>query len=137
MKESIAIIGAGIGGLAAGVFLSRLGFEVTIYEQASRFARVGAGIQQTPNAMRVHRRLGTERRATNEVLDSGVDIDTDHHQLTHDEPGERHDRRHDVAARHPSACRPIGKVLDAGKQSCVRAGIERLRRMLARGMTRG
>ncbi|MGH8636649.1 MAG: FAD-dependent monooxygenase, partial [Burkholderiales bacterium] len=61
-KGSIAIIGAGIGGLAAGVFLSRLGFEVTIYEQSSRFARVGAGIQQTPNAMRVHRRLGTEQR---------------------------------------------------------------------------
>jgi salicylate hydroxylase/6-hydroxynicotinate 3-monooxygenase len=62
MKKSMAIIGAGIGGLAAGAFLSRLGFEVTIYEQASRFARVGAGIQQTPNAMRVHRRLGTEQR---------------------------------------------------------------------------
>ena len=29
MNGSIAIIGAGIGGLAAGVFLSRLGFEVT------------------------------------------------------------------------------------------------------------
>lgn len=61
-KRTIAIIGAGIGGLAAGAFLSRLGFEVAIYEQASRFARVGAGIQQTPNAMRVHRRLGTEQR---------------------------------------------------------------------------
>lgn len=61
-KGSIAIIGAGIGGLSAGVFLSRLGFEVTIYDQASRFARVGAGIQQTPNAMKVHRKLGTEAR---------------------------------------------------------------------------
>lgn len=59
-RGSIAIVGAGIGGLCAGVFLSRLGFAVTIYDQASRFARVGAGIQQTPNAMKVHRKLGTE-----------------------------------------------------------------------------
>ena len=61
-KGSIAIIGAGIGGLSAATLLSRLGLEVRIYEQAARFARVGAGIQQTPNAMKVHRRLGTEAR---------------------------------------------------------------------------
>ena len=59
---SIAIIGAGIGGLTAATLLSRLGFTVRLYEQAQRFARVGAGIQQTPNAMQVHRRLGTEAR---------------------------------------------------------------------------
>lgn len=61
-KGSIAIVGAGIGGLAAAALLSRLGFEVSVYDQAARFARVGAGIQQTPNAMQVHRRLGTEAR---------------------------------------------------------------------------
>jgi 2-polyprenyl-6-methoxyphenol hydroxylase-like FAD-dependent oxidoreductase len=61
-KGSIAIVGAGIGGLTSAVFLSRLGFSVTIYDQAARFGRVGAGIQQTPNAMRVHRKLGTEAR---------------------------------------------------------------------------
>lgn len=61
-KGSVAIVGAGIGGLCAGVFLSRLGFDVKIYDQAARFARIGAGIQQTPNAMRVHRKLGTEAR---------------------------------------------------------------------------
>jgi salicylate hydroxylase len=51
-RGTIAIAGAGIGGLCSGVFLSRLGFEVAIYDQASRFGRVGAGIQQTPNATR-------------------------------------------------------------------------------------
>ena len=61
-RGSIAIIGAGIGGLTAATLIARLGFEVKIYEQAARFARVGAGIQQTPNAMQVHRRLGTEAR---------------------------------------------------------------------------
>jgi 6-hydroxynicotinate 3-monooxygenase len=58
----IAIIGAGIGGLAAAAALRRVGVEVAIYEQAEKFARVGAGIQQSPNAMRVHRGLGIEAR---------------------------------------------------------------------------
>ena len=59
---SIAIIGAGIGGLAAASLLLKRGFDVTIYEQAIRFARVGAGIQQSPNVMKVHRGLGIEKR---------------------------------------------------------------------------
>ena len=59
---SIAIVGAGIGGLAAASLLLKRGFNVTIYEQASRFARVGAGIQQSPNVMKVHRGLGIEAR---------------------------------------------------------------------------
>ena len=61
-KLSVAIVGAGIGGLAAAACLRRVGIDVTIYEQASRFARVGAGIQQSPNAVHVLRRLGLEPR---------------------------------------------------------------------------
>ena len=59
-KPRIAIIGAGIGGLALGGFLSRQGADVTIYEQAREFQRIGAGIQMSPNAMRVLRALGLE-----------------------------------------------------------------------------
>lgn len=58
----IAIVGAGIGGLAAAALLRRAGHEVTVYEQAARFARVGAGIQMAPNAMKVLRLLGVEER---------------------------------------------------------------------------
>lgn len=58
----IAIVGAGIGGLATAALLLRQGFDVTVHEQASRFARVGAGIQQSPNVMKVHRGLGIEDR---------------------------------------------------------------------------
>jgi 6-hydroxynicotinate 3-monooxygenase len=61
-KLSIAIVGAGIGGLAAAAALRRVGFEVEVFEQAEKFARVGAGIQQSPNAMKVHRLLGIEER---------------------------------------------------------------------------
>lgn len=59
---SIAIVGAGIGGLAAASTLRRVGHEVAIYEQAHAFARIGAGIQQSPNAVKVLRHLGLEDR---------------------------------------------------------------------------
>ncbi len=49
----IAIIGAGIGGLAAAIALRRVGIEVEIYEQAAQFRRVGAAIALTPNAVKV------------------------------------------------------------------------------------
>ena len=52
-KPSIAIIGAGMGGLAVAATLRRAGFDVAVYEQAARFARIGAGIQMMPNSMKV------------------------------------------------------------------------------------
>jgi salicylate hydroxylase/6-hydroxynicotinate 3-monooxygenase len=58
----IAIIGAGIGGLAVAAALHQRGFAAEIYEQADKFARVGAGLQQSPNAVKVHRGLGIEDR---------------------------------------------------------------------------
>jgi 2-polyprenyl-6-methoxyphenol hydroxylase-like FAD-dependent oxidoreductase len=59
---SIAIVGAGIGGLAAAGALRQVGFDATVFEQAEKFVRVGAGIQQSPNAVKVHRGLGIEER---------------------------------------------------------------------------
>jgi salicylate hydroxylase/6-hydroxynicotinate 3-monooxygenase len=57
---SIAIVGAGIGGLAAAATLRRVGHDVRVYEQAHAFARIGAGIQQSPNSIKVLRALGLE-----------------------------------------------------------------------------
>ncbi|CAG9185717.1 FAD-dependent monooxygenase [Cupriavidus pinatubonensis] len=54
----IGINGAGIGGLAAAIALRKLGMDVTVYEQAARFARVGADINLTPNAVRALDGLG-------------------------------------------------------------------------------
>src|SRR5437762_7056413 len=61
-KPTIAIIGAGIGGLTAAAALRVVGFDARVYEQAARFARIGAGIQMMPNSMKVLRRLGVEAR---------------------------------------------------------------------------
>ena len=59
-KLSVAIVGAGMGGLATAAALSRVGIAVTVYEQATRFARLGAGIQIGCNAMKVLRAFGLE-----------------------------------------------------------------------------
>ncbi|KAI1412542.1 mannitol 1-phosphate dehydrogenase [Hypoxylon sp. FL1857] len=47
----IAILGAGIGGLAAAIGLIKRNVPVTIYEAADRFSTVGAGIGLGPNAL--------------------------------------------------------------------------------------
>ncbi len=54
----IAIIGGGIGGLAAAAFLRRAGLRATVYEQAGRLGEVGAGVVVAPNAARLLRSLG-------------------------------------------------------------------------------
>ena len=42
-------------------FLQRAGFDVTVYEQAPSFSRIGAGIILSANVMKALRRLGVER----------------------------------------------------------------------------
>ena len=54
----VAIIGAGIGGVAAAVALRQRGFEVALYERASKLEEIGAGLQIGPNGVRVLRALG-------------------------------------------------------------------------------
>jgi 6-hydroxynicotinate 3-monooxygenase len=71
IRGNIAIVGAGLGGLALAGLLSRRGFRVRVYEQARAFQRIGAGIQMSPHAVvgadGVHSRvreflLGAEKR---------------------------------------------------------------------------
>jgi salicylate hydroxylase len=58
LAKHIAVIGAGIGGLTCALALAKLGFEVTVYEQAQSIKEVGAGLQLSPNAMHVIQQLG-------------------------------------------------------------------------------
>jgi salicylate hydroxylase/6-hydroxynicotinate 3-monooxygenase len=67
-RLDIAIIGAGMGGLTAAAALRRAGIDVTVYEQAQQFARLGAGIQIGCNAMHVLRGLGLEGRLRAETF---------------------------------------------------------------------
>lgn len=61
-RLNIAIVGAGMGGLAAAAALRKQGIDATVYDQAKQFTRVGAGIQIGCNAMHVLRGLGLETR---------------------------------------------------------------------------
>jgi salicylate hydroxylase len=54
----IAIVGGGLGGLAAAVFLRDAGHEATVYEQASALSEVGAGIIVPPNMVRPLQKIG-------------------------------------------------------------------------------
>jgi len=47
------IAGGGIGGLAAALAAARAGWGVRLYERASAFSEVGAGIQLGPNVVKV------------------------------------------------------------------------------------
>jgi salicylate hydroxylase len=55
----VAVVGGGIGGLAAAAFLHRAGLTATVYEQTADLTEVGAGLIVAPNAARLLRRLAS------------------------------------------------------------------------------
>ena len=59
-ETRIAVIGAGLGGATVAAFLQRDGFNVSVYEQARSFERMGAGIHVSANVLKVLRRLDAE-----------------------------------------------------------------------------
>jgi salicylate hydroxylase len=56
--RQIGIIGGGVAGLAVARALALRGAEVTLFEQAPAIAEVGAGLQISPNGLRVIDALG-------------------------------------------------------------------------------
>jgi salicylate hydroxylase len=56
----IAIVGGGIGGLAAALALIRRGIGVEVYEQAHELRELGAGVQISANGTRILYALGLE-----------------------------------------------------------------------------
>jgi salicylate hydroxylase len=69
----VAVVGGGLGGLAAAGFLLRAGLaEVRVYEQAPALGEVGAGIQVPPNAVRLLRSLGIGEK----LDEAGVRLET-------------------------------------------------------------
>jgi len=54
----IGIIGGGIGGVALARSLDAAGIDYHLFEKASAFGEVGAGVQMTPNAVKVLKALG-------------------------------------------------------------------------------
>ena len=56
--DNVAIVGGGIGGLAAALALIRRGIDVDVYEQAPELRELGAGVQISANGTRVLHALG-------------------------------------------------------------------------------
>jgi salicylate hydroxylase len=68
----VAIIGAGVGGLACALALSRQRHDVTVFERAGSITEIGAGLTLSSNALRVFDHLGL-RDALDVVAESPGD----------------------------------------------------------------
>src|SRR5215813_11333162 len=86
--KRIAIIGGGIGGLAAAVALDQRGFEVAVYERSNKLEEVGAGLQVGPNAVKVLYALGLKEALHRNAFEptNMVSIKWDDASLRHREP---------------------------------------------------
>ncbi|MFI7482094.1 FAD-dependent monooxygenase [Kocuria sp. M1R5S2] len=58
MAGRAVVVGAGVGGLAAGAALARTGWQVAVHDRAPALEPVGAGISLWPNALRALDVLG-------------------------------------------------------------------------------
>ncbi|GAB3480448.1 FAD-dependent monooxygenase [Marinomonas epiphytica] len=57
-NSQVIVVGAGIGGLTLALACAQQGFVVTVCEQSCAIKEVGAGLQMSPNAMKVLDALG-------------------------------------------------------------------------------
>jgi len=67
-QRKALIVGAGIGGLAAGIALRRAGWDVVVHERAANPRELGFGLLLAPNALAALSELGV----ADEVLHKGV-----------------------------------------------------------------
>ncbi len=58
MTRTALIVGAGIGGLSAGIALRRAGWSIRVFEQAASPRELGFGLGLAPNAIAALRELG-------------------------------------------------------------------------------
>jgi 2-polyprenyl-6-methoxyphenol hydroxylase-like FAD-dependent oxidoreductase len=110
------VVGGGIGGLGAAAGLHRVGWTVTVLEQAKEFGDVGAGISLWPNALRCLDELG---------VDLGDRLATQAEGGFRDRRGRRV-TRYDTAAFERVHGRPLGAIhrrdLIAALRDAVPAG---------------
>ncbi|UWQ15733.1 FAD-dependent monooxygenase [Aliiroseovarius sp. M344] len=66
--QDFTILGAGIGGLTVAVALAQRGAKVTVLEQAPAITEVGAGLQISPNGVRVLDALGLGEQARAQAM---------------------------------------------------------------------
>ncbi|WP_313653651.1 FAD-dependent monooxygenase [Pantoea sp.] len=60
--KKIAIVGAGIAGMALAILATRQGHQVSIFERGSTVSTAGAGVTLWPNAMFVMQKMGLDKK---------------------------------------------------------------------------
>lgn len=68
IARTLAIAGAGIGGLTAALSLNRIGYRIILFERETHLTEAGAGIQLSPNASRILIDLGLEPQLSAKVM---------------------------------------------------------------------
>ena len=76
------VIGAGIGGLTAGIALKQAGYEVEIYERTLKLRPAGAGISLWSNGVKVLNQLGLGK----EIAAIGGEMNRMEYRSHQDEP---------------------------------------------------
>ncbi|WP_457944828.1 FAD-dependent monooxygenase [Vreelandella alkaliphila] len=57
----IAIVGAGVAGIALAILATQQGYQVSVYERDSKVSSIGAGVTLWPNAIFVLQQMGVEK----------------------------------------------------------------------------
>ena len=100
LTNTIAIIGAGIGGLTAALALLRQGLDIDVYEQSPELVEIGAGIQISANGTRVPYALGLETAL------HGIEVLPSRRQIRHWSTGETWDWFEWARSRGSATARP-------------------------------
>ena len=58
LKPQAIIVGGGVGGLTAAICLQKIGWDVTVFEQAEQIFEIGAGVQISPNGVKILQEIG-------------------------------------------------------------------------------
>lgn len=121
-RLTVAIVGAGIGGLTAALAFARNGAEVFVFEQSPTLREVGAGLQITPNGMRVLLALGLHDAVADESIAAQAVVPLDaltgravtRFDLTHQSPRYRFFHRAGLQGLLAQAARDAGVQFQLG-----------------------
>ena len=61
MNRKAIIVGGGVGGLTAAICLRQIGWDVKVFETAPLSTEIGAGIQISPNGVKILQEIGVMR----------------------------------------------------------------------------
>jgi salicylate hydroxylase len=69
MRRQALIVGGGIGGLCAAISLSLTGWDVQVFEQAPEITEIGAGLQISPNGVKILEHIGVMERLNSALFE--------------------------------------------------------------------